>query len=301
MASPSALTITIEVEAEKVRCTSAAGGEVQDEFLFEAEGTMVELEEKFRDKYGWRLTAFKTENDVVCEKTDRLDAHSRLCVSRDLSQLKEFLVKCDTSKAEADQFHEITELYYMDFDLFGSRSSESKYIAIPEDINLLESLEELDVCAELTTLPQTIGELKKLKRLRVESGILTTLPETLGELEALEELNLDAPLTALPASIGELRNLKVLNVTKCRCLKTLPESVSKLRSLQKLDCHGCDALFELPTESLGELNELQEIYCSRKVINFQDIQALQEKLHCRIRQPSIDSGDHDSFDFDLFG
>ncbi|MHA1386077.1 MAG: leucine-rich repeat domain-containing protein, partial [Candidatus Helarchaeota archaeon] len=64
---------------------------------------------------------------------------------------------------------------------------------------------------QLTTLPESIGNLKSLKELYLEGNELTTLPESIGNLKSLKELYLrNNKLTALPESLGGLDNLKTL-------------------------------------------------------------------------------------------
>jgi Leucine-rich repeat (LRR) protein len=107
------------------------------------------------------------------------------------------------------------------------------------------SVIKLDVSyRELTSLPETIGELVNLKLLNVSGNELTSLPETIGELVNLIELNVRGnELTSLPETIGELTNLEYLIVGENQ-LTSLPETIGKL-SLRKLDV-SYNLLEELP-------------------------------------------------------
>lgn len=63
------------------------------------------------------------------------------------------------------------------------------------------------------TLPVTIKNWKKLKKLTIANVGLETLPVEIGQLIALEELDLSAnKIVTLPASIGKLTNLKTINL-----------------------------------------------------------------------------------------
>ena len=84
----------------------------------------------------------------------------------------------------------------------------------------------------LKTLPAEIGQLRRLKVLRVAWGVcLESLPEEIGLLDSLEILDLYRnKLTKLPESIGQLKNLKQLGLgdnslndeEKARIRKLLP-------------------------------------------------------------------------------
>jgi len=81
----------------------------------------------------------------------------------------------------------------------------------------------------LTTLPQSINQLKYLHGLDLRKNSLTDLPESLGQLEYLEELILqDNSLKILPESIGNLTNLRVLNLENNN-LTALPNTICNLQ------------------------------------------------------------------------
>src|SRR5271165_5742242 len=113
---------------------------------------------------------------------------------------------------------------------------------------------------ELTILPETIGQLKKLQVLRAVKNNLTVLPKSLFQLKELQGLYIWANrLTELPAAIGELDQLEELDVSKNR-LGALPESIGRLNRLWGLYAQG-NELRELP-ESIGQLRQLQRLYLS---------------------------------------
>jgi Leucine-rich repeat (LRR) protein len=68
---------------------------------------------------------------------------------------------------------------------------------------------------QLTSLPESLGNLTALRVLDLGNNQLTSLPESLGNLTALTSLDLsDNQLTSLPESLGNLTALKVLYVGK---------------------------------------------------------------------------------------
>jgi len=110
-------------------------------------------------------------------------------------------------------------------------------------------------CCRLKALPESIGNLKSLQKLRLESNQLETLPESIGDLESLQELRLEEnQIKTIPESIGKLSLLKELDLENNQ-LKTLPESIGNLKSLQELWL-GDNQLKRLP-ESIGTLKSLK--------------------------------------------
>ena len=127
---------------------------------------------------------------------------------------------------------------------------------------------ELDLRSmKLTEVPESIGQLKQLLKLDLgrdrskdesENNHLTTLPDFLGQLRRLQLLNLsENEVTVLPESICNLTNLKVLNLTRNR-LKVLPNNINKLKSLGILALGGND-LLKLP-ESLTKLKKIRQLW-----------------------------------------
>lgn len=110
-------------------------------------------------------------------------------------------------------------------------------------------------CCRLKALPESIGNLKSLQKLRLESNQLETLPESIGGLESLQELRLEEnQIKTIPESIGNLSLLKELDLENNQ-LTTLPESIGNLKSLQELWL-GDNQLTNLP-ESIGNLKSLK--------------------------------------------
>lgn len=105
------------------------------------------------------------------------------------------------------------------------------------DIGKIPSLEEIIIkySSDLTnpmSLPESIKNLKKLKKLKIENVQITRLPESFGCLESLEELVLKTlPLKALPGSFGNLKKLRDLEITKCD-LGVIPDSFGNLSNLE---------------------------------------------------------------------
>jgi len=122
---------------------------------------------------------------------------------------------------------------------------------------------------QLTELPESIGQLKQLRKLDLghdyrkdekDKNRLTTLPDSLGQLTQLTSLNLsNNQLTALPDSLGQLTQLTDLNLSNNQ-LTALPDSLSQLTQLTSLNLSS-NQLTILP-DSLGQLTQLTSLYLS---------------------------------------
>ncbi|CAM6092007.1 unnamed protein product [Calypogeia fissa] len=109
----------------------------------------------------------------------------------------------------------------------------------------LRNLRILSLCGIQgpTHLPESFGNLSKLKRLELKSLELTTLPDSFGNLKALEHLVLEGiSILELPESFGELSSLATSLFDSYHKLKTLPESFGRLSSLTDLRICDCSVL-----------------------------------------------------------
>ena len=107
----------------------------------------------------------------------------------------------------------------------------------------------------LTSLPESIGQLHKLQILVLSDNRLASLPESMGQLQTLVNLYLDGnQLTSLPDSIGQLQDLLILYLDRNR-LVSLPESLFSLQGVRSLYLDG-NQLSSLP-ESIGQLHKLR--------------------------------------------
>ena len=130
---------------------------------------------------------------------------------------------------------------------------------IPEKISNLTGLFYLTVLRSLslTSLPDSIGNLKYLKSLVINNTGLTTLPYSIGNLTDLEQLDLNKnKLNSLPDSIGNLTNLTELNLDNNK-LEVLPNSIGNLRRLRYLYLYD-NKLESLP-DSIENLTNLTDL------------------------------------------
>ncbi|CAH1421482.1 unnamed protein product [Lactuca virosa] len=130
------------------------------------------------------------------------------------------------------------------------------------DIDQLESLEELILLStKIKHLPDSICMLKHLKYLKLyDCSLLEKLPEDLGQLECLKKLRLTdvKMIKHLPDSICMLKRLKYLNLYNCSLLERLPEDLGQLECLEKLHLTDAKIIKHLP-DSICMLKRLKDL------------------------------------------
>jgi Leucine-rich repeat (LRR) protein len=110
----------------------------------------------------------------------------------------------------------------------------------------------------LTTLPEMIGSLSNLERLRLNNNQLTSLPETIGNLSKLKDLNLSInQLTSIPKEIGNLTNLEWLDLSFNQ-LTSIPVTIGNLSNLESLYLSD-NQLTSVPGE-IGNLSKMKWLY-----------------------------------------
>ena len=108
--------------------------------------------------------------------------------------------------------------------------------SLPDEISLLQNLEELHCCSnKIAALPESIGSIQSLRLIKANNNMLISLPKSIGQLQSLKSLVLsDNILTSLPDEIGNcyLESLLLENNSLCR----LPLSLALLKGkLTQLD------------------------------------------------------------------
>ncbi|KAM7465505.1 hypothetical protein LguiB_013067 [Lonicera macranthoides] len=159
---------------------------------------------------------------------------------------------------------------------------------VPSSVGHLSRLVWLSLtdCKNLLSLPSAICKLKRLESLYLYGcSKLETLPEELGSLGCLKRLRLDGTtITHLPLSIGGLHNLLTLSLRKSRQLHPSPFqflfpmkrkrqedstrslvllSVSGLHSLVELDVSGCNMFDGAIPSDLEPMCSLKMLYLNR--------------------------------------
>lgn len=127
----------------------------------------------------------------------------------------------------------------------------------------------------LTSLPESFGELRSLEELYLQSSKINSLPDSFYKLSSLRILELNKnSFEILPPSIGRLKSLEYINL-KGNLLSEIPDSIGNLKSL-----HTCYLNFNklegLP-DSIGKLSSLKTLY-----LNFNSLFAIPDTI-CELK------------------
>jgi len=131
------------------------------------------------------------------------------------------------------------------------------YGTVPNELGNLRKLEYLDLgFNDFDTIPNVFSNMKNLKKLYLDSNKLTEIPDSIMKLKYLEELDMRFnDLTIIPDSINKLKNLVYLDLSE-NDITNLPSSLGDLINLEHLDLHYNKIEAEVP-ESLNSLTKLK--------------------------------------------
>ncbi|KAJ4822559.1 hypothetical protein Tsubulata_228781 [Turnera subulata] len=132
---------------------------------------------------------------------------------------------------------------------------------LPKNVTTLCKLQTLVVedCKGLTTLSDSIGNLKHLRHLSFKRTSLRLLSDSIGKLKELRHLDLEGTkIERLPESICGLYYLQTLILSSCEKLVELPDRMMDLINLSHLDIEGSFRLKYMPV-GMGKLIKLQTL------------------------------------------
>ncbi|KAL3689101.1 hypothetical protein R1sor_015410 [Riccia sorocarpa] len=221
----------------------------------------------------FKLTCGAMENSLVeslerLSSLEELNVHCRTVerlpdVFGCFSTLKTMRIECPSLQALPDTFGNFIQLSTVHITASG-------LLRLPDSFAQLSQLRvfQLTGCNTLTIshprdhvqhLPETIWQMSHLESLLLRNlPQLMALPEALGNLHSLPKLKFySCAIESLPESLGRLSALTHLGVRGCGNLKALPEALGNLHSLQRLELQSC-GIESLP-ESLGRLSALTHL------------------------------------------
>ncbi|KAL8128307.1 hypothetical protein AgCh_015046 [Apium graveolens] len=139
---------------------------------------------------------------------------------------------------------------------------------LPDSLGDMKALKKIDASwTAIDKLPDSITKLKGLITLKLyKCKKLRKLPQDIGNMQGLEYF--DAGVSAieqLPDSFGGLVNLVELDLAYCKKLRNLPNSICKLKLLKGLYLSCCSNLEQLP-EQLGKMQSLEYLSAANTAI-----------------------------------
>lgn len=177
-----------------------------------------------------------------------------------LSKLKTLIV-CNgmsaiTIPAEIGQLTQLTKLQLYNH----------HFATVPNEIGNLINLESLMLCGELTNLPASVANWKKLKSLYLGGNEFSEIPSPIFRLTHLKSLNLgNNKLTNLSDSIRFLTELEELTISNNIEIDQLPPQFCDLKKLKSLFIQNTK-ISSLPS-CLNELQSLGRIRLCKTVID----------------------------------
>nr|KYP65899.1 TMV resistance protein N [Cajanus cajan] len=153
------------------------------------------------------------------------------------------------------------------------------------DMSGAPNLKKLDLqcCRNLVEIHDSDGLLNRLEWLNLHNCTsLTSFPEILGKMEKMRFLDLsDSGIRGLPFSIGNLVGLKYLYLDGCKWLLELPSSIFTLQ-LKRLEAKYCERL-ALVQNGEGQGQEIMSSSAnSMSYINFECCYHLTDQFLCPV-------------------
>jgi len=158
----------------------------------------------------------------------------------------------------------------------------------------LDSLEVLIIsnCSKLEKVPETVGNMKRLKKLHLDGSAIKEVPLSIKRLSGFTSLNLRgctsltsfpcninldfldtlilsgcSKLEKIPKIVGNMKRLKKLHLDGS-AIKEVPLSIERLSSLTLLNLEGCTSLTSLPSNISLDSLEVLILSCCLKLEKF---------------------------------
>ncbi|XP_074380785.1 TMV resistance protein N-like isoform X4 [Apium graveolens] len=112
-------------------------------------------------------------------------------------------------------------------------------------------------CFDLKRLPDSLGDMKALKKIDARWTAIEKLPDSITQLKGLITLDLNGceKLRKLPQDIGNMQSLEDFWAGES-AIEQLPDSITQLKGLIKLNLYRCQKLRKLP-EDIGNMEGLE--------------------------------------------
>ncbi|XP_077987031.1 uncharacterized protein LOC144441350 [Glandiceps talaboti] len=160
---------------------------------------------------------------------------------------------------------------------------DNELTTVPQGIYKLEKLRKLDIgYNHIKDIPVELFQMAELTELHVNSNHLIDIPRHNCLLDKLEMLNIESNhITDMPVEMFEMTELTFLNISNNQ-LTEIPQDIGKLKKLSTLNV-GYNKIEEIPT-GLYELEDLSELTISGNKLTavHRDIRKLKNLLMLRL-------------------
>ena len=132
---------------------------------------------------------------------------------------------------------------------------------LPAGMDFMPCLKNLTVSGRgLTEMTSSIVSIKGLAFLKFDCANLTSIPESIGDLCNLKKLHLTNAneLECLPVSICGISGLETLDISGCLKLTEIPDFFSMLKKLKRFYMSHCNILAMIP-DSIGDAEALEHL------------------------------------------
>jgi Leucine-rich repeat (LRR) protein len=189
----------------------------------------------------------------------------------ELSSLKELLLSSTPISALPSEINKLKELEVLNLGY-------TELDSLPEEIGELSKLTKLSGPSLKSPLPLGIGSLTNLQELDINfDNVAAPFPETIGNLKALKKLSCWCKgISQLPSTFGQLDGLRHISLRK-GIFPTIPLELMQLKNLDHLDLME-NGIEDVPNE-LNALNKLNIIYLDdNPIVNSTKLKRVQALL-----------------------
>jgi hypothetical protein len=163
---------------------------------------------------------------------------------------------------------------------------------LPNEIGNLINLEEIMLCGKLNSLPPTLQNWKKIRKLYLAGNNLKEIPRYFYLFNKLEYLDLSSSnISFVSDSIALLNNLRDLTLNRNIELKILPKSICELTMLERLEIENT-MISSLPdclvsSENLVKIKICKELFPNQETIDKKLNDKIEWSWRCRYLESKL--------------